>query len=246
MTVNNSGNPFIDNNKATQVNRFHVDADTDNGREALHHTLGYGPGQAGNGYEIKQALDGIDTNLNTLNDLINDLAATQQDLLDQTAILAKVGKRIEYYADSTSTIPSGASAPYTAFTGFAFEAGDAAADVGVTYSGGGVFTCLDTGSYNFEVALNWAANPTNRRVIFVNLNSTATGGNSYYRFTVNPSNSAVYLQFHKFDINLVQGDVLRFAVFQDSGAAIARSTADGIQRGSSSYSQMVGITRILG
>lgn len=252
MTVN-SGNPFIDNNKASQVNQFHNDADTDNGPKALHHTLGEGPGQAADGFKIRQALDAIEANVVSINGLIadlttvtNNLTTVTNNLVTQTAILDKVGKRWERLASAVTNVPNAAAAPYTALSGFNVHEGDTFAEVGLEYTGSGVFTCLEAGSYNFEVAINWAANATGRRIIFVNKNSTASGGNSYYRLTFVPVVASVELQFHKFDMQLVANDVIRFTTFQDSGGILAFSTADGIQRPSGSYCSMVGVTRILG
>lgn len=241
-----ASNPFVDNNKATQVNNFHNDDDVDNGPLSHHHTLGYAPGQAANGFEVKRAQDSTDENLVMIEQLIVDLTEVTNDLVAQTAILDKVGKRWEVLAPVVTNVPNAAAAPYTALAGFSVTEGDPSVEVGLEYTGLGVFTCLEAGSYNFEVAINWAANPNNRRVLFANLNSVASGANSYYRFTVNPTNSAVYLQFHKFDIKLAVNDTLRFAVFQDSGGILSFSTADGIQRVSGSYCAMVGVTRILG
>lgn len=248
MTVNPNPkpNPFNPNDlNAKKVQQFHTKDDVDSAYSAHHHTLGTAVNQAASGYDMKIALEGIDSNLETIQQLITDLQETQADLVEQTAILDKVGKRWERLSATTSSIPNAASAPYTALTGFDTHEGDTFEEVGCSYSGGAV-TALEDGSFNFEVAQNWAANANNRRVIFVNLNSTATGGNSYYRFTVSPVNSAAYLQFHKFDMRLAAGDVVRFATFQDSGGALARTTADGIQRPSGSYSLMLGVTRILG
>lgn len=253
MTTDKTGNPFVDNNQAAQVNQYHTSSDVDNGPKAQHHTLGEGPGQAADGFKIRQALDATDANLAAINALIVELTNTQNDLIDvtndlvtQTAILDKVGKRWERLASGVTNVPNAAAAPYTALSGFNVLEGDTEAEVGLEYTGSGVFTCLEAGSYNFEVGVNWAANANNRRVIFVNLNSTASGANSYYRFTRSPVNSSVHLHFVKFDMKLAVNDVLRFAVFQDSGGILSFSTADGIQRVSGSYAALVGVTRILG
>lgn len=247
MTTDPSaGNPFVTNNKATQVNTYHNDDDVDNGSQAHHHTLGYQPGQAANGFEVKQALDANDENLEAINQLIIDLNNTITDLQTQTAILDKVGKRWERLASSVTNVPNAAAAPYTALSGFNVHEGDSFAEVGLEYTGSGVFTCLESGSFNFEVGINWAAHATGRRILFINHNSTATGGNSYYRKTFVPGVSSVMLQFHKWDMKLAVNDVLRFAVFQDSGGILSFSTADGIQRVSGSYASVVGVTRILG
>lgn len=240
------GNPFVDNNKATNVNNYHNDDDVNNGTEAHHHTLGHQPGMAANGFEVKMALDQNEENLEAINQLIVDLTAVTNDLIAQTAILDKVGKRWERLATLTTNFPNAAAAPYTAMAGFDVHEGDTFAEVGVEYTGAGVFTCLETGSYNFEVGVNWAANATGRRLIFVNLNSSASGANSYYRFTFVPVTADVCLQFHKFDMKLAVNDVIRFAVYQNSGGILANSLGDGIERSSVSYAQMVGVTRILG
>lgn len=251
MTVKNPFNP--EGNNAKAVDQYHVKDDVDSAYGAHHHTLGWGVNQAASGFDVKTALDNNTDNLNLINQTIADLQATQadltqvtNDLVAQTAILAKVGNRVEYLSTILASYPNAAAAPYTTLSGLDIEEGNTAAEVGVTYSGNGAFTCLETGSYAFEVALNWSGSSTGRRIIFVNHNTTASGGNSYYRLTFVPGTSSVILQFHKFDMRLTQNDVVRFAVFQDSGASLARNAGDGIQRVSGSYTAMVGITRILG
>lgn len=247
MTTNTPPNPFNPTNLTSKkVDQYHTKDDVDSSYGSHHHTLGWSVNQAASGFDVKKALDSTEQNFDAINQLITDLNATIADLQEQTAILDKVGKRWERLASGITNVPNAAAAPYTALSGFNVHEGDTFAEVGLEYTGAGVFTCLESGSFNFEVAINWAGNPTNRRVLFANLNSVASGANSYYRFTIGPSNSAVWLQFHKFDIKLAVNDTLRFAIFQDSGGILATSTADGIQRVSGSYASMVGVTRILG
>lgn len=243
MTVN----PFNPtDNTGKKVNQFHTKSDVDSGYEAQHHTLGWKVNQAASGHDVKTALDGIDENVQIIQELITELQATQADLLAQTAILDKVGKRIEYFTAELASYNNAPAAPYNALVGYDTVMGDTPAEVGVEYSGGGLFTCLETGSYDWEVAQNWDNNGTGRRILFVTLNVVPSGGNSYYRFTYVPDTANVNLQFHKFSMALTAGDVVRFAVFQDSGGTRTRAVSDGIRRGSTNYASMIAITRILG
>lgn len=240
MTINNPFNP--DDLTSKQVDQYHTKDDVDSAYSAHHHTLGWSVNQAASGFDVKKALDANDSNLAMINQNIADIQA-------QTAILDKVGRKTSWYTALTSTVPNGGTAPFTSFAGWTVVRNDNGTNTnsgwaGLIYDGLGVWHATEDVSLQLEAGINWASSSAGRRILFITLNTAVGTDNSWLRLESKPSVTA-YQQQHSWTMDLLANETINLSIYQDSGAALARSTTGGMWRDGVAYSMMFSATRIL-
>jgi len=116
--------------------------------------------------------------------------------------------------------------------------------VGVSYSGGGVFTCTESGIYEIENGFNFASGSANtRRWIMVGINEATINDTTAYRFLNQACISGNFQSVLRIVVKLVVGDTFQFGYRQDSGASLSATATQGFKIDGTSYSRYMQIFR---